>query len=322
VVTPAEVSATLGRLDLPGLVGRFLADPAQARPAARALASTLPHLLASFEDGRARRLLGRLVPRLLGGAASGIVVARALRGLVEGGRHQEMLGFILAQLRDGLASREDQLRRAIEERVREQGGRLVGWTLGAAVARRVLSTVNSELDRIGPDGSELRLAFDEWVRREIVRIETDPVRAAEIGAAVRNVLAHETVQVWLLDVWARLRRTLEADATNPNGRTVALLEGALGELGNRLATDPGSRKQVEEAVARAVATFLPSARTTLAEFIARVVTNWDTATVVERIELRVGGDLQFVRINGTVVGFLVGGLVYAVLHATFGHAVP
>jgi uncharacterized membrane-anchored protein YjiN (DUF445 family) len=275
-------------------------------------------MLNSVEDGRARRLLGRLIPRLVGGAAAGVVVARALRAMVDGGRHQEMLGFLLGKLREGLAAREGQLREAVEERVREQGGRLVGWALGASVARRVLSTVNSELDRIGPDGSEIRLAFDEWVRREITRIETDPARAADIGAAIRRVLVHETVQVWVWDVWQRLKRTIESDAADPSGRTVALLEAALGELGQRLATDPASRARVEEAISRAVATFLPSARDTLADFIARVITNWDTATVVERIELRVGRDLQYVRMNGTIVGFLVGGLVYAVLRAMFG----
>jgi uncharacterized membrane-anchored protein YjiN (DUF445 family) len=319
VVTPAEVAGMLGRLDLPGLVGRFLADPRQSGPAAAALATLLPKMLGSIEDGRARRLLGRLIPRLLGGAAAGIIVARALRGMVDGGRHQEMLGFLLGKLREGLTAREDQLRQAVEDRVREQGGRLVGWALGASVARRVLATVNSELDRIGPDGSEIRLAFDEWVRREIQRIETDPARAAEIGGAIRRVLVHETVQVWAWDVWARLKRTIETDAANPTGRTATLLEGALGELGQRLATDPASRLQVEQAVSRAVATFLPAARTTLADFIAGVITNWDTATVVERIELRVGSDLQYVRMNGTLVGFLVGGLVYAVLHAMFGN---
>ena len=65
---------------------------------------------------------------------------------------------------------------------------------------------------------------------------------------------------------------------------------------------------------------LPSAQASLSGFIAEVVGNWDTATLVDRIELRVGRDLQFVRVNGTVVGFLVGGALYAVLKAVFGVA--
>ena len=114
----------------------------------------------------------------------------------------------------------------------------MGWALGASIARRVLATVNTELDKMRPDGSELRAAFDEWVRREITRLEDDPARTAELGAAIRRVVAHETVQAWLWDVWARLRVALEADAGKPTGHTVAYIEGALSNLGAMLEADP------------------------------------------------------------------------------------
>ena len=320
VFTANEVAGVLARLDLPGILHRFLADSASARPAATAIAAMLPRILATVEDGRARRLVARIVPRILGGPGAGRVAARALHSLVEGGRHQEVFGFVLGQLRTLLAAKEDTLRVAIEERVREQGGRLVGWALGASVARRVLATVNAELDKMSPDGSELRSAFDEWVRREITRLEEDPARAAELGMAIRRVVAHETVQAWLWDVWARLRMALEADAGRPNGRTVATIEGALGNLGAILEADPAARARVHAAAQTVVASLLPSAQVRVAEFIGQVVANWDAGTIVRRLELSVGKDLQYVRVNGTLVGFLVGGLLYWALRATFGHA--
>jgi len=319
VFTGPDVSRVLARLDLPGILHRFLADPVSARPAAVAMAGMLPKLLSTVEDGRARRLLARIVPRILGGPGAGIVVARTLQGLVQGGRHQEVFGFILGQIKAILTGKEDTLRIAIEARVREQGGRLVGWALGASIARRVLNTVNAELDKMSPDGSELRAAFDEWIRREIDRMEEDPARAAEIGAAIRKVVAHETVQAWIWDVWSRLRLALETDAARPNGRTVAYLEGALGNLGQMLLSDPGMRARVETAAAGITSELLPAAREKLSSFIAQVVGGWDAATITERLELRVGKDLQYVRMNGTLVGFLVGGVLYAVLTAVFGH---
>ncbi len=320
VVTAEEVSGVLVRLDVPGILHRFLADPAAAHPLAVTMAGSLPRLLATVEDGRARRLAARLLPRILGGPGAGRVVARALHGLVEGGRHQEMFGFILAQVRTLLAGREDALRHAIEERVREQGGRLVGWALGASIARRVLAMVNAELDKMSPDGSELRAAFDEWARREIVRMEEDPARAAELGLAIRRVVAHDTVQAWMWDVWARLRLALEADAARPNSRTIAFCEGALANLGEMLESDPEARMRVELAAARMVGGVLPSMQTKLADFIAQVVGKWDAATLTERLELRVGRDLQFVRVNGTLVGFLLGAVLYVILRAAFGTA--
>jgi uncharacterized membrane-anchored protein YjiN (DUF445 family) len=319
VATTEEVSGVLHRLDLPSILHRFLADPVAIRPAAEALAGMLPRLLSSVQDGRARRVVARVVPRILGGPAAGAVLARALHGLVEGGRHQEVLGFVLGQIKTLLAGREEALRVTIEERVREQGGRLVGWALGATIARRALAVLNAELDKVSPDGSEMRAAFDEWVRREITRIEQDPARAAEIGRAIRQVVAHETVQAWLWDVWSRLRLTLEADAARPTGHAVALFSAALANLGSLLENDPAARTSVERAIEGLVATLLPSAQIQVADFIAGVVGNWDAATVTERLELHVGKDLQFVRVNGTLVGFLVGGALYAALRAVFGN---
>jgi uncharacterized membrane-anchored protein YjiN (DUF445 family) len=319
VFTQHEVAGVLQKLDLPAILSRFLADPGSAHPAAVALAGSLPRLLATVEDGRARRVMARVVPRILGGAGAGRVVAQALHGLVASGRHQEVFGFILGQLKTLLASKEDTLRLAIADRVREQGGRLVGWAVGAMVAKRTLSVLNAELDKLEPDGSELREAFDEWVKREIKLMEEDPARAAEVGAAIRHMVAHETIQAWLWDIWARLRMALEADAAKPNGRTVEFLENAFANLGVMLEQDPTARARVQAAAESIVGGLLPAAQAQLSDFIAGVVAGWDTETITSRLELSVGKDLQYVRVNGTLVGFLVGGFLFAALHLIFGH---
>ena len=139
-----------------------------------------------------------------------------------------------------------------------------------------------------------------------------------MGAMVRQFVAHEAVQAWMWDVWARLRRTVEADLARPNSHVVGLVEAGFGNLGQVLARDDQARARLQRGAEAIVAGLLPAARAQLAQFIAGVVAHWDTDTVVDRLELRVGKDLQYVRVNGTLVGFLVGGLVYAALRATFG----
>ncbi len=319
VVTEEEIGPLMARLDVADLLRTLLTNDEVVQPLARTLSGYLPRILATVEDGRARRVLGRLVPRMIGGPAAGRILARALRGLVEGGRHQEMFGFILAKLRGGMLEKEAQLRAMIEERVRDQGGKLMGWALGAGIATRVLSTVNAEMDKMDPDGSEIREAFDVWVRREIALMEEDPERAAALGRAIRRIVGHQTVQDWTRDVWSRLRMALEADAARPNGHTATLLEGAVRNLGEMLATDPAARARLQRTAERLVVRLLPAAQTQIAAFVGDVVGSWDTATLVDRIELRVGRDLQYVRMNGTLVGFLVGGAAFAVLSAIFGH---
>jgi uncharacterized membrane-anchored protein YjiN (DUF445 family) len=319
VFTEADIRKFLATIDSPRILQHFLGDPAAARPAAEALAGMLPKLLATIEDGRARRLLVRLLPRLIGGRAAGVVVARALGGLVEGGRHQEVFSFIINQLKETLAAQEEPLREAIKERVREQGGRLVGWAIGANIASRVLTAVNHELERVSPDSSEMRDAFDEWARREIEKLETDPERAAELSRSLKGILAHETVKAWAWDVWARLRRALEADAVQPHGRTVAVIEAALANLGEVLGRDETARARVNGAVERLAVNLLPAAQAQLAGFIGHVVSAWDTPTITEKLELRVGKDLQYIRVNGTLVGFLLGALISLLLLMLPGH---
>lgn len=318
VFTEAEIERVLAKVDVADLLRRVLDDPATTRPAAEALAASLPRLLTAMEDGRARRLLLRLLPRMVSGPAAARMLARMLRTLMAGNQHQAVFGLALTQIKALLAAKEEDLRGAIQARVRAEGGALVGWLAGGTVARRILSSINQELDKVEPDDSALRGAFEDWLRAEIERLENDPERAAAIGQALRSAMAHPTVATWLMDVWGRLKAALAADAADPQGRSATLVAGLFGNFGTLLAEDEAARARVNQLVRQVLRGGVNSAQGKLADFIAGVVARWDTATVVEKIELRVGRDLQFVRINGTLVGFLAGGVLYVVLEAVFG----
>ena len=318
VFTEADIGRAIGGLDVPALLGAALADPATGVLLGRGLATAMPHLLDRLEDGRASALLARALPRLLSGEALAPVIARALRVLVENQRHQEVLSFLLGELKAVLTSKEAALRLLIEERVREQGGRLLGWALGGSIASRVLGAMNQELDRTDPTGSELREAFTVWVRQEIDRIETEPERGREVGDAIRGLVGHDSVRGWAAEIWQRARGMIETDLSRPDGWFATLIVDALPRLGGVLGGDPAMRARVEAATHGLVLRMLPGMRDRLAVFIGGVVGAWDSRMIVERLELRVGRDLQYVRINGTLVGALVGGVFYLLLRAMFG----
>jgi len=321
VFTEAELRRVLAGLDLSAILRGFLNDPVATKPAAQALARMLPRLLATLEDGRARRLLGRLLPRMAGGPGAAPVVARALRALLASGRHQAVFDVAIGQLKIILLAKEDDLKQAIAARVRDEGGALVGWMAGAYTARRILALINAELDRVEPADSALRQGFEAWIESEITRLETDPERAAALGRAIRGALQHPAVASWLDDVWTRLRRALADDAANPAGRSVALLEAAFANAGSLLAEDAGARERLNQGLQSILIALLPTAQARMESFIGGVVGSWNTAEITDKIELRVGKDLQFVRVNGTLVGFLAGGALFVALHALFGRVV-
>jgi|BEDMetMinimDraft_2_1075160.scaffolds.fasta_scaffold00706_6 uncharacterized membrane-anchored protein YjiN (DUF445 family) len=309
VFTEAELTAFLRRFDLPRLIGAHLANPARAEELARFLAPLLPGLWQALGDGRVRAWAGRFIARLIAEQGPEIL-ARVLSALIEGGKHQEAFGFLLAELKATITAKDAALRAAIAERVREQGGRLIGWALGAAIARRVIAALETELDRMGPEGSELREAFDEWVSREVAKLEADPALAAEIRASFRRVLGHPALTGWVADVWGRLGKALGDAAADPQSRLTAALAAEIAAFGERLAADPTLAAPLAEGLERALLALLPSFRAELARFITEVVASWETESFVRRLELRIGTDLQYIRINGTVFGFCAGGLLY------------
>ena len=318
VFTEAEVRRLLDRVDLAGVLRGVLSDPAATRPAARAVASSLPKLLARVEDGRALKLAMRLLPRLADGPAAAKVLARAIRSLVAGGRHHAVFDLVMTEVRRLLREKEASLREEVERRVRDQGGSVVGWVAGAFVARRMVNSLNEALDDATATDSNLRALFDGWLEKELFRLEHDPERALQLGRALRGALGHEVVAEWLADSWYRARWAVELDTARPESRIAALVAAALDNAGRVLAEDPTARGAVNGAVQRLLIGLLPQAQSRLSGFIAAVIGNWDTATVTEKIELRVGRDLQYVRVNGTLVGFLVGVALFAALHAIFG----
>jgi len=319
VATEAEIGRVIDQIDVPGLLRAILTDDIIINSLTEAMARALPRFLSSIEDGRARRLASRLITRILGGQTGAKMLVRVLKNVTEDGRHQEILDFILENLRAAMLSREADLKEIIEARVREQGGRIIGWTLGATIAKRILAAANAEMDRMDPHHSALREAFDEWVRHEIVRLESDPLRAAELGRAIRGALSADAVQGFVWDSWSRLRRALEDDTAKPHGRSRAAMQAMLRDLGTTISEDPAMTAMIKSSTTKMVRSVLPTIQTKLAKFIGEVVGNWDTATITERLELRIGSDLQYIRMNGTLVGFLAGGVLSLALNVVYGH---
>jgi uncharacterized membrane-anchored protein YjiN (DUF445 family) len=316
--TPDAIRRAVEGVDVAAAASRWLADPVAARRTAAALAPFVPRLLESLAEGRAQTVLRRLLPRIVAGPGTGRLAGRLLRTLLDGGQHQEVFGYALAQVKTTLAANEEKLRAAIEGRVAEQGGKVVKWVAGAWIAKKVLASLNAELARIEPSDSDLRAAFDAWVESEIHRLEHDPDRAADLARAIRSVFTHPTVAAWLEDAVLRLAQMARFDVEREDGRIVTALAAMLANLGRTLEADAEARRGLNRLVEEIVAALAPRAQSRIEGFVAAKVAAWSDQDIVERIELKVGRELQMIRLNGTLLGALVGAVLYATLSALFG----
>ncbi|EHH68596.1 DUF445 domain-containing protein [Gluconobacter morbifer] len=316
--TDKDVRAALSKFDLPGLLADMVSEPSTRKALVSTMRAAIPTMFERMEDGRASSAISRALPVLLNGEEITPLVSRGMRAMVDSEMHQEVLSFLLERLKTTIAARESDLRRFVEERVREQGGRLVGWAIGGSVASRVLAALNAEFERIDPMDSDLRHGFTNWVRGEIDRIENDPVRRKDIANAITSVLTHTSLKAWSGELWERLRRMAEEDSVSEDGWSARVLDAALGHLAASMRDNAALRAKINQAMEKAIMRVLPGMREKLSGFIASVMAGWDGDELASRLETRVGRDLAYIRVNGTVVGFLAGAALDAVSRLFFG----
>jgi uncharacterized membrane-anchored protein YjiN (DUF445 family) len=184
---------------------------------------------------------------------------------------------------------------------------------------KIYTAVHRFLADVGHDpGHDVRKAIDGRIRSLADRLRTDPALIATAEGVKHELLAHRDVQAWLASLWLELKRAILAAADDPDSELRRRLAVALARVGATLQRDPELQAKVDDWVERAAVHVVENYRSEVSDIIATTVERWDAADTSRRIELQVGRDLQFIRINGTVVGGLAGLLIHAVGETLFG----
>jgi uncharacterized membrane-anchored protein YjiN (DUF445 family) len=167
-------------------------------------------------------------------------------------------------------------------------------------------------DVIDDDEHPLRRSFDEQLRDLAQRLHTDPDQIAKVEAARDQLLEHPRIREYLTNLWDSVKTLVLHEADDPESdvrRSVASLTIRLGEV---LRDDSEVASKIDEALQRLTGHVVRNYADDLTDVITTTVERWDTEETSRRLELQVGRDLQFIRINGTVVGALAGLAIYTI----------
>ncbi|HZX53427.1 MAG TPA: DUF445 domain-containing protein, partial [Ilumatobacteraceae bacterium] len=145
----------------------------------------------------------------------------------------------------------------------------------------------------------------------------DPELLAKGEELKNELLAHPDVRAWLGSLWAEMKRNTIGALDDPSSELRQRVDRSLANLGRRLASEDDLQAKVDDWVARAAGHVVDHYRGEVADLIAGTVAKWDAKATGDRLELQVGRDLQFIRINGTIVGGLAGLLIYSVSQFLF-----
>ena len=236
-------------------------------------------------------------------------VARVLELVVEGDRHQEVLSAGLRLLARFL---EDN-RLVFRAQLGDASPAWVPDWVDDRVFDRVFAGLQNFLDEVGADPRhELRRSYDARLRQYIHALRTDPATAARVEEFKKELLEHPAVRTWSGSLWTQLTNGILAAAADPDSELRGRVAGLIREGGRLLQTDPTARELVQRQVRGAAGYLVERFSGDLAALVGNTVARWDTEETSRRIELQVGRDLQWIRVNGTVVGGLAGLVIYTI----------
>lgn len=303
-LAPDVISARLRDQDLATSLGRQLADPPTAKRVADGIMDAVPALSDLLEDEVVSDFMRRQIGDFSRDERLAATIGRGLKLLTDQGRHQPVLDAALAEGWRALEENEAAIRAQVRART-SWVWRLIA--LDARASDALISAIEDTLrDITAQPDHPARQRLTEMLQRFSDDLQRSPQLRAQIERLVSDILTHPAVGAYLADLWRTLKAALHAGAATPDsGARLALADG-IARFGAALLDDP----EVVEALNRRLRALLSeiSGRhgRDVGNLISETIRSWDTSTVVEKLEQSVGPDLQYIRINGTVIGGLIG----------------
>jgi uncharacterized membrane-anchored protein YjiN (DUF445 family) len=295
------------------MLGNWFSQPENARRVGQHLLQVMSGFLELTDDTRIQRLLRRAVHKAIDKVDLTQTSAMMLEGLTRDNRHQKLLDSLISQL---IALLQRDSSRAFIARG------IVHWLetehplkakilptewLGEHSAEMVTDAVNTLLDEVSQDRAhQIRQAFDRAAQKLIDNLKSDPQMAQKADNIKAYLKNDETFNRYLGEVWADLRGWVKNDINSDDSRIKQRIAEAGQWFGETLVRDDALRESLNEHLEQAAHRVAPEFATFLTRHISDTVKSWDPRDMSRQIELNIGKDLQFIRINGTLVGGTIG----------------
>ena len=307
-LSSAAVVARIAAFRPADTLSRWLLRPENAQMLASYATRLVAYALSAVDDERLRAFLSRTITEQLQKADVAAVLAQVLDVLTENQRHHALLEEALAGLDDILAREET--RRFIAEEVRKNTpamlrtlNQMFDLKLDDRAALKLVEIALRKVSEVRRDRDhELRRRFDAFVVRFIEKLKTDEATRAKLHRVRDEALQNPALAAYIGGLWQTFRAWL------PEGMEQRL-PAMIATLGQKLDAEPAIREWIDEQILGALPALVEEHRAKFGRFIEDQILSWQEEKLVAELERHIGPDLQYIRINGTVVGALAGLLI-------------
>ncbi|WP_406268434.1 DUF445 domain-containing protein [Streptomyces sp. NBC_00191] len=292
--------------------GAWLAEPAHADRVTAELSTALRGALTVLRDSDVQAVVGEAITRRADSAEVAPGIGKTLEKVVADGAHHRAVDLICARAHDWLVLHSDSVMDAVE-------GGAPGWT-PRFVDRKVGERVYKELLRFVTEMRDMpahpaRGAIDRFLTDFAADLQSDTDTRARVERMKSDLLSRSEVQDVIASAWSSVRTMIISAAEDDRSELRLRARASLLSLGARLATDGRLQSKLDGWMEDAAVYVVTTYRAEITSLISDTVAGWDAEHTSRKIEAHIGRDLQFIRINGTVVGALAGLLIYTVAHA-------
>jgi uncharacterized membrane-anchored protein YjiN (DUF445 family) len=307
---PSVVARRMRDIDVAGAAGRFLRTPAAEGTRIRQGAS---RLIADIFEGLDDERLGGIVKSAVAARIQKMEVApllgHALASAINEDRHVPMLEAAIRWMARALEANEELIRQMVHKKA-NWALKLAG--LDSKLADAILDGLRKLTAEMSTDPAHpVRVKAEEALAQLANDLQTRPETRAKVEEMKEQLLANRSIALWIDTLWQKGREAVIRAARNPDAAMAGRLGEVLKSMGASLEQDPRIRSAINQFVRRAAAGMAQSYGSSIVKLVSETIRSWDARTVTARLEAAVGRDLQYIRINGTLVGGLVGVAIHA-----------
>ena len=287
----------------------WLMEPESVRSVARQLARAVSAGANVLRDEDVDHLIGNALLNRIRETPVAPLIGKFLALLTADNRHQALLDQVIRLTAKGLSENQDLIR----ERVDKETPWWVPGAVDERITKRIVDALEATLRDVNDNPNHpLRLRFDTALDEFIVRLQASPDVIMKAERIKEEVLSAEAVQQLSSAIWRDTKEKLSRYADSPDEVNTEAIERGLRGLGQAIKSDPVLMAKIDQWIVDAAIAVIERYQDEVGELIATTVKRWDPIATSRRIELAIGRDLQFIRINGTLVGGLAGMLLYLI----------